>query len=71
MKPNLILNSKISEHVNKMNIKNFNKYILIFGLFFSILVTYCLFIKYKTKLSKKEKKQNIINFYNKVYSSNF
>lgn len=65
-KPNLILNKYIKKKKSLINIYDYLQIILLilFLLFFMI----SLYIKNKSKLSKKDKYNSIIKFYNRVYN---
>ena len=65
MKPKLILNN--SYRIPIINNSNNNLYIYIFILL-SILLVYCLFIKYKIKPTKQDKINNIVKLYKFVYN---
>lgn len=68
-KPNLILNKYIKKKKNLViNIYDYLQ--IIFLILFLLFLIVSLYFKYKYKLSKKDKYNSIIKFYNKVYNFN-
>ena len=66
-KPNLILN----KYIKKKSVINIYDYLqIVFLILFLLFLIISLYFKNKYKLSKKDKYNSIIRFYNKVYNFN-